>query len=67
MDSSNNITVNVFFKLVTPTPKWYNVVSVINELGTDICKVFPFSMLLQVATGYQALMGKENARFRTNG
>ena len=67
MDSSNNITVNVFFKLVTPTPKWYNIVSFINELGTDICKAFPFSTLLQVATVYQALMGKENARFGTNG
>ena len=42
LESSSNPTFNVFFKLVTPNPTWYNVVSLIRQLGTDIYKAFPF-------------------------
>ena len=63
MDSSNNITVNVFFKLVTPTPKWYNVVSLINELGTDICKGFPFFYAFTGCDSVSSFNGKGKCTF----
>ena len=31
-------TFNVFFKIVTPSSKWYDLVHVINRIGIDICK-----------------------------
>ena len=37
-----SFSVNVYFKLVTPNATWYDVVSLINEMGTDICKALPF-------------------------
>ena len=41
LESTNNIF-NVFFKKVTPSPKWYDIVHVINRIGPDICKALPF-------------------------
>ena len=41
LESTNN-TFNVLFKMVTPIPKWYDIVRVINRIGIDICKVLPF-------------------------
>ena len=37
LESTNN-TFNVFFKMVTPSPKWYDVVHVINRIDIDVCK-----------------------------
>ena len=41
LESTNN-TFNVFFKIVTPSPKWYDIVHAINWIGIDTCKALPF-------------------------
>ena len=41
LESTNN-TFNVFFKMITPTPKRYDIVHVINRIGIDICKALAF-------------------------
>ena len=41
LESTNNIF-NVFFKMVTPSPKWYDIAHVINLIGIDMCKALPF-------------------------
>ena len=40
MESTDN-TFNVFFKMVTPSPKWYDAVHVINRIGIGIRKAMP--------------------------
>ena len=39
MDDS---VLNVYFTLVTANPKWFNIISLIDHLGIDICKAFPY-------------------------
>ena len=41
LESTNN-TFNAFFKMVTPSPKWFDIVHVINRIGIGICKALPF-------------------------
>ena len=41
LESTNN-RFNVFFKIVTPSPKWYDIVHAINWIGIDTCKALPF-------------------------
>ena len=40
MESTDN-TLNVFFKMVTPSPKWYDAAHVINRIGIGIRKAMP--------------------------
>ena len=63
MESSNNHTANVFFKLVTPSPTWYNIVSLIKELGTDICKAFPFLYAFTGCDSVSSFNGKGKCTF----
>ena len=39
---STNNTFNVFFKMVTSSSKWYDLIHVINQIGIDICKALLF-------------------------
>ena len=41
LESTNNIF-NVFFKMVTPSPKSYNIAHLIYQIGIDISKALPF-------------------------
>ena len=41
LESTNN-TFNLFFKMFTPSPKWYDIIHVITGIGISICKVMPF-------------------------
>ena len=41
LESTNN-TFNLFFKMFTPSPKWYHIIHVITGIGISICKVMPF-------------------------
>ena len=33
---------NVFFELVSSSNTWYDIISLVNEMGIDICKALPF-------------------------
>ena len=39
---SNNDSFNLHFKLVTPNPTWYNILSLIQHLTTNVCKALPY-------------------------
>ena len=39
---SNNDSFNLYLKLVTPNPTWYNILSLIEHLTTDVCKAVPY-------------------------
>ena len=41
LDSTND-AFNVFFKMVTPSPRRYDIFHVINRIGIDICKTLSF-------------------------
>ena len=59
-------TFNVFFKMVTPSSKWYDLVHVINPIGIDICKARYYSSTV-LLTPIQILMGRESVHFLTPG
>ena len=50
MDDS---VLNVYFTLVTANPKWFDIISLVNHLGIEICKATPCPVSI----------GKENVRF----
>ena len=33
---------NLFFKMVSSSNTWYDIISLVNEMGIDICKALPF-------------------------
>ena len=39
---SNNDSFNLYLKLVTPNPTWYNILSLIEHLTIDVCKALPY-------------------------
>ena len=39
---SNNDSLNLYFKLTTPNPTWYNILSLIEHLTIDVCKALPY-------------------------
>ena len=39
---SNNDSFNLYPKLVTPNPTWYNILSLIEHLTIDVCKALPY-------------------------
>ena len=43
---SNNDSFNLYFKLVTPNPTWYNILSLIEYLTINIYKVLPYFYVL---------------------
>ena len=60
-------TFNVFFKMATPSPKWYDIVHVINRkalLYMTLCHSFT---ALMAVIPFQVLMGKEIVHFFTPG
>ena len=56
-------TGNVSFKLVTPAVTWYNIVSLNNILGTNICKALPFFFALTGCDTVLAFHGKGECTF----
>ena len=52
-----------FFKLTTPSPTWYNIVFVINELGTDVCKALPFFYAFTGCDSVSSFNGKGKCTF----
>ena len=39
---SNNDSLYLYFKLTTPNPTWYNILSLIEHLTIDVCKALPY-------------------------
>ena len=39
---SNNYSLNLNFKLITPNPAWYNILLLIQDLTIDVCKALPY-------------------------
>ena len=39
---SNNDSLNLYLKLVTSNPTWYNILSLIEHLTIDVCKALPY-------------------------
>ena len=62
LESTNN-TLNVIFKMVTPSPKWYDIVHAINWIGTDICKALPFFYCFTGCDTNSSFHGKGNCSF----
>ena len=64
MESSNGSNhTNIFFKLITPNPTWYNVKFLIKELGTDICKALPFFYAFTGCDTVPSFSGKGKCTF----
>ena len=63
MESDKDFKANVFFKLVTPNPVWYNVIVLIKHLGTSICKAFPYFYAFTGCDQVSSFHGKGKCTF----
>ena len=54
---------NIYFKLITANPKWFNIISFINHFGINICKACPYFHAFTGCDPCQVSMGKENVYF----
>ena len=60
---SNNDSFNLYFKLVTPNPTWYNILSLIEYLTINICKVLPYFYVLTGCDTVSSFNGKVKCTF----
>ena len=60
---SNNDSFNLYLKLVTPNPTWYNILSLVGHLTIEFAKHYHIFTHLLDAIQCQALMEKVNAPF----
>ena len=56
-------TFNVFFKMVTPSPKWYDIVHFINRKGIVIYEALPFFYCFDGCDTISGFNGKGNCSF----
>ena len=63
LEASDHNTFNVFFKMVTSSPTWYDIVQVINQIGLDICKALPFFYCLTGCDTNSSFNGKGKCSF----
>ena len=56
-------TFNVFFKMATPSPKWYDIVHVINRKALLYMRLCHSFTALMAVIPFQVLMGKEIVHF----
>ena len=64
LESTNN-TLNVIFKMVTPSPKWYDIVHVINRTGSVYKRLCHSFTALLAVTPIQVFMEREIVHFLT--
>ena len=53
----------IYFKLVTPNASWFDVVSLIELLGTDVCKALPFFFGITGCDSVESFNGKGKCTF----
>ena len=61
--ASNNDSFNLYFKLVTPNPRWYNFLSLIEHLIIDVCKALPYFCAFTVCDIVGSFNGKGKYTF----
>ena len=60
---SNNDSFNLYFKLVTPNPTWYNILSMIEHLTIDVCKALPYFYAYTECDAVSSLDGNDKCTF----
>ena len=60
---SNNDSFNLYPKLVTPNPTWYNILSLIEHLTIDVCKALPYFYAFTGCDTVSSFNGKANCTF----
>ena len=60
---SNNDSFNLYFKLVTPNPTWYNISSMIEHLTIDVCEALPYFYAYTECDTVSSLDGKGKCTF----
>ena len=60
---SNNYSLNLNFKLITPNPAWYNVLSLIWDLTIDVCKALPYFYAFTRCDTMSSFNGKGKCTF----
>ena len=54
---------SMYFKMVSSSPKWYNICQLVEELGADVCKALPFFYCFTGCDTVSAFNGKGKCSF----
>ena len=60
---SNNDSLNLYLKLVTSNPTWYNILSLIEHLTINVCKALPYFYTFTGCDTVSSFNGKGKCTF----